>query len=68
MSENRRTSFRNPADESFSTKLVLVAISLVFLAFFLFLPLVSVFYEAFREGWAPMRRRCSNRMPGPRSS
>ncbi len=51
MSENRRTSFRNPADESFSTKLVLVAISLVFLAFFLFLPLVSVFYEAFREGW-----------------
>lgn len=51
MSENRRSSFRNPADESFSTKLVLVAISLVFLAFFLFLPLVSVFYEAFREGW-----------------
>lgn len=51
MSENRRISFRNPADESFSTKLVLVAISLVFLAFFLFLPLVSVFYEAFREGW-----------------
>lgn len=51
MSDNRRSSFRNPADESFSTKLVLVALTLVFLAFFLFLPLVSVFYEAFREGW-----------------
>jgi sulfate transport system permease protein len=51
MSDNRRISFRNPADESFSTKLILVALTLVFLAFFLFLPLVSVFYEAFREGW-----------------
>jgi sulfate/thiosulfate transport system permease protein len=51
MSDNRRTTFRNPADESFVTKLILVALSLVFLAFFLFLPLVSVFYEAFREGW-----------------
>ncbi|SFB05175.1 sulfate transport system permease protein [Rhizobium sp. NFR07] len=51
MSENRRISFRNPADESFTTKLLLVAVSLVFLAFFLFLPLVSVFFEAFREGW-----------------
>jgi sulfate/thiosulfate transport system permease protein len=51
MSDNRRISFRNPADESFSTKLALVAVSLVFLAFFLFLPLVTVFYEAFREGW-----------------
>jgi sulfate/thiosulfate transport system permease protein len=51
MSDSRRISFRNPADESFSTKLALVAVSLVFLAFFLFLPLVTVFYEAFREGW-----------------
>ncbi|WP_312402416.1 sulfate ABC transporter permease subunit CysW [Rhizobium sp.] len=51
MSDNRRISFRNPADESFSSKLILVALTLVFLAFFLFLPLVSVFYEAFREGW-----------------
>ncbi len=50
MSDNRRISFRNPADESFSTKLVLVALSLAFLAFFLFLPLVSVFVEALREG------------------
>jgi sulfate transport system permease protein len=34
-----------------ATKLVLVALSLLFLAFFLFLPLVSVFVEAFRDGW-----------------
>lgn len=51
MSDNRQISFRNPADESLTTKLVLVALSLAFLAFFLFLPLVSVFVEAFREGW-----------------
>lgn len=50
MSENRRILFRNPADESFSTKLVLVCLSLVFLGFFLFLPLVVVFVEAFRKG------------------
>ncbi len=50
MSNNRRISFRNPADESFSTKLVLVCLSLVFLGFFLFLPLVVVFVEAFRKG------------------
>lgn len=51
MSDNRRIAFRNPADERFTTKLLLVALSLAFLAFFLFLPLVSVFVEAFREGW-----------------
>ncbi|WP_425375375.1 sulfate ABC transporter permease subunit CysW [Rhizobium deserti] len=54
MSDNacaRKTAFRNPADESFTTKALLVAVSLVFLTFFLFLPLVSVFVEAFREGW-----------------
>ncbi|MEB2844306.1 sulfate ABC transporter permease subunit CysW [Rhizobiales bacterium RZME27] len=50
MSDNRRT-FRNPADESLVTKILLVGLTLVFLAFFLFLPLVSVFVEAFREGW-----------------
>ena len=50
MSETSRTRFRNPADESFSTKLVLVGLSLVFLGFFLFLPLVVVFVEAFRKG------------------
>jgi sulfate/thiosulfate transport system permease protein len=51
MSEASRQKFRNPADENFTTKLILVAVSLVFLASFLFLPLVSVFFEAFREGW-----------------
>ena len=55
MSDNARAkkaAFRNPADESFATKVLLVVVSLVFLTFFLFLPLVSVFVEAFREGWA----------------
>jgi len=51
MSDNRRSTFRNPADEGFFTKLALVALSLVFLAFFLFLPLVSVFVHAFSNGW-----------------
>ncbi len=50
MSDNRRT-FRSPADEGFFTKLALVALSLVFLAFFLFMPLVSVFVHAFADGW-----------------
>lgn len=44
-------SFRNPADEGFGTKLTLVLVSLAFLGFFLFLPLILVFVEAFREGW-----------------
>jgi sulfate transport system permease protein len=47
---NRRT-FRNPADERPLAKAVLIALSLAFLVFFLFLPLVSVFVEAFRKGW-----------------
>ncbi|WP_430256231.1 sulfate ABC transporter permease subunit CysW [Neorhizobium sp. DAR64872/K0K18] len=52
MSKSARiTRFRSPADESLTTKLVLVGVSLIFLGFFLFLPLVSVFVEAFREGW-----------------
>jgi sulfate transport system permease protein len=36
--------------ESTTVKVVLIAISVVFLAFFLLLPLVSVFYEALRKG------------------
>jgi sulfate transport system permease protein len=43
--------FRSPADEGFGAKLVLVLLALAFLGFFLFLPLVSVFVEAFRKGW-----------------
>ncbi|MBB4405111.1 sulfate ABC transporter permease subunit CysW [Agrobacterium radiobacter] len=42
--------FRDPASESFPARLALVAIAFVFLAAFLVLPLISVFFEAFRKG------------------
>ena len=44
-------AFRNPADEKPLAKLLLVLAAFAFLAFFLLLPLISVFVEAFREGW-----------------
>jgi sulfate/thiosulfate transport system permease protein len=51
MSKSARTThFRNPADESPLVKLLLILIGLAFLGFFLFLPLVGVFVEAFRKG------------------
>jgi sulfate/thiosulfate transport system permease protein len=50
MSDSRPAPFRNPADESPVVKLVLILIGLTFLGFFLFLPLVAVFVEAFRKG------------------
>jgi sulfate transport system permease protein len=43
--------FRSPADERPLAKFLLIGLALVFLAFFLLLPLVSVFVEAFRKGW-----------------
>ncbi len=42
--------FRDPASESLPARLVLIAIAFLFLAAFLVLPLVSVFFEAFRKG------------------
>jgi sulfate transport system permease protein len=42
--------FRDPASESFPARLALITIAFVFLAAFLVLPLVSVFFEAFRKG------------------
>ena len=45
-------AFRNPADERPLAKILLIGLALVFLAFFLLLPLVSVFVEAFRKGWS----------------
>lgn len=42
--------FRDPASESPVAKLALIAIAFLFLALVLFLPLVSVFFEAFRKG------------------
>ncbi|MFF2320794.1 sulfate ABC transporter permease subunit CysW [Agrobacterium pusense] len=49
---SRTTSrpFRDPASESLSARLALMAIAFFFLAAFLVLPLVSVFFEAFRKG------------------
>ncbi|MGF9693045.1 sulfate ABC transporter permease subunit CysW [Rhizobium sp. 0TCS1.26] len=45
-----RARFRDPADERPLTKLLLILVGMLFLAFFLFLPLVAVFVEAFRKG------------------
>jgi sulfate transport system permease protein len=53
MSDASRTSarpFRDPASESLPARLALIAVAFLFLAAFLVLPLVSVFFEAFRKG------------------
>ena len=42
--------FRDPASESLPARLALIAVAFLFLAAFLVLPLVSVFFEAFRKG------------------
>ncbi|WCJ63109.1 sulfate ABC transporter permease subunit CysW [Agrobacterium tumefaciens] len=42
--------FRDPASESLPARLALIAVTFLFLAAFLVLPLVSVFFEAFRKG------------------
>ncbi|WP_117190654.1 sulfate ABC transporter permease subunit CysW [Rhizobium terrae] len=47
----RSRAFRNPADEGLGAKIILILLALAFLGFFLVLPLVSVFVEAFRKGW-----------------
>ncbi|MCJ8510077.1 sulfate ABC transporter permease subunit CysW [Rhizobium lemnae] len=49
---DRGTRFVNPVDERTGTKIVLTSIGGLYLAFFLFLPLVAVFIEAFRKGAA----------------
>lgn len=48
----RKASFRAPADETRLTKLLLIMTAGAFLTFFLFLPLITVFIEAFRGGLA----------------
>lgn len=50
MSERAHRRFRSPADEGPLTKAILIALGLIFLGFFLFLPLIAVFTEAFRKG------------------
>lgn len=70
MSDASRTSsrpFRDPASESLPARLVLIAIAFLFLAAFLVLPLVSVFFEAFRKGADAFGKRSSSRMLSPPS-
>ncbi|MFD1745527.1 sulfate ABC transporter permease subunit CysW [Rhizobium helianthi] len=50
MADRAMGKFRSPTEEGPLTKLLLIVLGLVFLAFFLFLPLVAVFVEAFRKG------------------
>lgn len=47
---SQKASFRAPADETRLTKLLLIMTAGAFLTFFLFLPLITVFIEAFRGG------------------
>src|SRR5690606_24059594 len=42
--------YRNATTESPLTRGIVIAVALLFLALFLILPLVSVFFEAFRKG------------------
>ncbi|MGK9050341.1 sulfate ABC transporter permease subunit CysW [Neorhizobium petrolearium] len=44
-------AFRDPASEGLLAKVLLILLGLAFLGFFLVLPLVSVFVEAFRNGF-----------------
>ena len=45
-----RTTASTPTSESRTAKVVLIGVALAFIAFFLLLPLVAVFTEAFRQG------------------
>jgi len=47
-----RVSTRRPTTESPFVRCLLIGIALVFLLLFLFVPMVSVFVEAFRKGWS----------------
>jgi sulfate transport system permease protein len=46
----KKHAFRDAATESFTARLILLFLAIAFLAAFLVLPLVSVFFEAFRKG------------------
>ena len=46
----RKARAYNATTESIETKVILIAVALVFLALFLILPLIAVFIEAFRKG------------------
>jgi sulfate transport system permease protein len=49
-------------------RLLLIGIAFAFLTLFLFIPLVSVFYEGLKKGWDVYVMPSSNRMPGRPSS
>ena len=51
---------RSVGTESRATQIVLILLALAFLAFFLLLPLVSVFSEALKQGIAPFLDAVSN--------
>ena len=42
---------RNPTTEAPWVKWTLIGLALAFMTFFLFVPLATVFYEAFKKGW-----------------
>jgi sulfate transport system permease protein len=46
---------RRVSGEAAPTRIILIAVSLLFLGFFLFLPLISVFVEAGARGWQAYR-------------
>ncbi|SUA94264.1 Sulfate transport system permease protein CysW [Oligella urethralis] len=47
-----QTSYKKPIDEPRFLKVLLIALALSFLGVMLVIPLISVFVEAFRQGWA----------------
>ncbi len=47
-----QTSYKKPIDEPRFLKVLLIALALIFLGVMLVIPLISVFVEAFRQGWA----------------
>lgn len=46
-----RKNYHRPTDESRLFKVILIAIAVIFLTLMLVIPLISVFFEAFRRGW-----------------
>ncbi len=54
-------AFVSPATERRVVRIVLVLVAIAFLAIFLFLPLISVFYEAFRAGFSAFLRAVTER-------
>ena len=56
-----RKSVLRPTTEPRSVRILLIAVSVIFMSLFLFVPLVSIFYEAFKSGAAFFFRAISDR-------